>query len=560
MTASWNFSESLLTLLDCNSHNMTASWNFSESLLILLNYNSTMPSLDVIALTLSSLLLYSVLKWFFLRARMPPGPLGIPFIGNRYQIPGVKPWVKFAEWNRLYGPVTSIVLGSEPVIVLGTAQAASDLFEKRSEIYSSRPRFVVAGEILSDNMRGLMLPYGDKWRQWRKLIHQGFNARKSESYLGMQSDESKVAMYQISTDPQNYEQHLQRYAASVATSSAYGRRVNSVQEWVVKENMEAMDYLTSVSIPGKYLVESWPWLLKLPRSLQWFRREPEERRQRDIKFLMHMFNDVKSRMQDGTCPDCLASQAIANMDGTLSDLQVAYSLSTPFGAGIETTAGTLSCFILAMLHFPEVMKKAQAELDQVVGHRLPAFSDRENLPYVNAVVNETLRWRPIAVLGGTPHSVTENDVYNGMFIPAGSTVFANLYGIMQDPVLFPEPDLFRPERFIETTDPRLVSFDLPFGFGKLNKRACPGKPLALNSLFINISRILWAFNIRPALDEAGNEIIPDSQRFTDGFNSRPVSFPCAFLPRSKLAAECVTMEYIEAKDRLGIEEKIDKEW
>ena len=70
-----------------------------------------------------------------------------------------------------------------------------------------------------------------------------------------------------------------------------------------------------------------------------------------------------------------------------------------------------------MLHYPDVMRKAQAELDKVVGQdRLPEFKDRESLPYVNALINETLRWRPVAVLGGTPHAVTADDEYNGMYV------------------------------------------------------------------------------------------------------------------------------------------------
>ncbi|OBZ66931.1 3-hydroxyphenylacetate 6-hydroxylase [Grifola frondosa] len=259
---------------------------------------------------------------------MPPGPRGLPFIGNKHQVPSIKPWRQFAEWNRQYGPVVSLYLGSTPVIILGTAQAAWDLLEKRSDIYSSRPRFVVAGEILSDNLRGLMLPYGEAWRKWRKVLHSGFHARRAEAYK----------IYK-------YERHLQRYAASVATSVTYGRRVESVDEWIVRENMAAMDYLTSVNIPGKYLVESWPWLLKLPRSLQWFRREPELHRQRDITLLTHLLDDVKKRMSDGTVPDCLTSQTVANQEkNELTNLEIAYTVSSPFGAGIETTAGTLCVF------------------------------------------------------------------------------------------------------------------------------------------------------------------------------------------------------------------------
>ncbi|OCH92747.1 cytochrome P450 [Obba rivulosa] len=492
--------------------------------------------------------IHFVLQWDT-RRRMPPGPQGLPFIGNKHQIPNVKPWRKFAEWNKQYGPVVSLHLGSTPVIILGTAQAAWDLLEKRSEIYSSRPRFVVAGEILSDNMRGLMLPYGEPWRKWRKVLHSGFHSRRSETYKDLQSLESKVMMQQLLTTPRHWERHIQRYAASVAVAVTYGRRIESVDEWIVRENMAAMDYLTSVNIPGKYLVETWPWLLKLPRSLQWFRREPEEHKQRDIALLVHLLDDVKSRMADGTVPDCLTTQTVAAKDKNgMSDLEIAYTVSSPFGAGIETTAGTLSVFFLAMLHYPDVMRKAQAEVDVVVGFdRMPEFDDQPRLPYVNALINEVLRWRPIAVLGGTPHAVTADDVYEGMFIPKGSTVFGNLAGIMHDPVMFPEPDTFRPERFLETADPRLQNFELPFGFGR---RICVGMHLALHSLFINISRILWAYNILSAIDEFGKEVVPDPWDFTDGFNSRPVSFQCRVKPRNTKVIEAIEREYEVAKEHL----------
>ena len=101
---------------------------------------------------------------------------------------------------------------------------------------------------------------------------------------------------------------------------------------------------------------------------------------------------------------------------------------------------------------------------------------------------------------------------------------------MHDPVLFPNPDEFRPERFIETTNPRLVDFELPFGFGR---RICPGMHLARNSIFINIARLMWAFDVRPALDSEGKPIIPDSMNYTNGFNSKPVSFDCRIVPRNE---------------------------
>jgi cytochrome P450 len=94
--------------------------------------------------------------------------------------------------------------------------------------------------------------------------------------------------------------------------------------------------------------------------------------------------------------------------------------------------------------------KAQKELDAVVGpDRMPTFEDFDDLPFIRAIVNETLRWRPVAVLGGTPHSSTEDFAYQGMFIPKGSTIIANLWGIHLNPADFPDPHRFDPERCVD---------------------------------------------------------------------------------------------------------------
>lgn len=121
-------------------------------------------------------------------------------------------------------------------------------------------------------------------------------------------------------------------------------------------------------------------------------------------------------------------------------------------------------------------------------------------------------------------------------------------GIMNDPEMFPNPDEFRPERFIETTNPRLLDFELPFGFGR---RICPGMHLARNSIFINIARIMWAYDILPALDAEGKPVIPDSMNYTDGFNSLPVSFDCRIVPRNEKVIDTIKSEYELAATRLG---------
>ena len=109
----------------------------------------------------------------------------------------------------------------------------------------------------------------------------------------------------------------------------------------------------------------------------------------------------------------------------------------------------MQAFFLAMVLNPEVMRKAQEELDRVVGKgRLPEFSDRGDLPYIDAVVKELLRWNPPIPLG-SPRRVTQDDVYRGYFIPAGATVIENIWAIFRDPELYPDPEAFNPDRFFK---------------------------------------------------------------------------------------------------------------
>jgi cytochrome P450 len=168
-----------------------------------------------------------------------------------------------------------------------------------------------------------------------------------------------------------------------------------------------------------------------------------------------------------------------------------------------------------MIAFPEVQRRAQAELDAVIGReRFPTFADAPHLPYLHAIIKETLRWRPPGPFG-IPHAASEDDWYEGMFIPKGASCMANIWHCNHDRAVFGnDADEFRPERHLdehggllsgplETNQQGHVSF----GFGR---RICVAKDLASDSLFINSARILWATNVERARDDDGREIQPDT--------------------------------------------------
>ncbi|KAK0732303.1 cytochrome P450 [Lasiosphaeris hirsuta] len=468
------------------------------------------------------------------RASLPPGP-------RTPKTNLTKPWLWFHALHREFGDVVYLQSGAAPTIILGSAQAAWDLLEKRGAIYSSRPRFVVGGELLSGGLRGLMAPYGAYWRRWRRLLHAGFMARRSETYRPVQRAESAVLMGELLREPEGFRRHVER-VQDVRTDE------------VVTRNNESVGRLVSVNIPGRFAAERYPALRYVPSVFAPWKAQVLRQRREDIKLYTELAGEVREKMARGVARDCFAKHVIQEQAALgMTDLEVAYTAGSPFSAGVETastSAGSISSFFLACAKFgPQFVPHAQAELDRVVGPgRLPTFDDLPALPYVRAIASETLRWRPIAVLGGTPHASTADDVYKGMFIPKGSTIIAPLWSIHLNETDFPEPHEFRPERFTEDREYPGTSGHSAFGWGR---RICPGMHLAQASVDLNIARILWAFDVGAAKDGEGRDIEVDIFAFSDGFNSSPLPFPCSITPRSPEHAAVVEREYQEALEELS---------
>ena len=189
-------------------------------------------------------------------------------------------------------------------------------------------------------------------------------------------------------------------------------------------------------------------------------------------------------------------------------------------AGAETTPTTLTWWALAMIVHPEFQKRAQAELDEVVGRsRAPTFSDAPNLPYIQALVRETLRWRPPLPLG-VPHSTTKDDFYDGMFIPKGTMCIVNIWQCHRDPAFYgDDAESFNPERFLDVHG-RIVPGPAEtrdeghsaYGFGR---RICVGKNLANESLFSAIATVLWAARLERDRNSSGEEGPLDTDTFVE---------------------------------------------
>jgi cytochrome P450 len=279
-------------------------------------------------------------------------------------------------------------------------------------------------------------------------------------------------------------------------------------------------------------------------------------------YLRHWLN-AKENLKNGKANPCFcANVAKVQEEEGFSDDQAAYIAGTLLEAGSDTTSNTLYGFIQAMVVFPEVQTKAQEEIDRVCGDsRLPGLEDEPNLPYIRACVKETLRWMPTTPTGGVPHAVTQDDKYMGYTIPKAAGVMINTWAIHMDPNRYPDPRRFNPDRFEGDTQNSAEAANNPdvskrdhFAFGS-GRRICPGMHVAERSLFLGMSRLLWAFDFQPQLDADGKPIIPDPERLTQGFVVRPEDFEAVITPRSKDRADLVEREWKIAQELVGRDSK-----
>ncbi|THU89650.1 cytochrome P450 [Dendrothele bispora CBS 962.96] len=470
--------------------------------------------------------------------RLPPGPRGLPILGNVFQLDTERPWVTYGKWKKRYGPLVYLNMAGQPILVLNSQKAVQDLLDHRPTKYSDRPSWIVANEITG----GLDLPvmrYGELWRRMRKASDIPLGVKASSNYHRVQTEQSILLAHGLLSGSENWGFHVERTSISIVLSLVYDMpTVQSLDEPSVRHMDTLLDGVSAAILPGAYLVDIFPVLRHLPLVLSKWRRDAQKDCQKLTSWLTGMFLPIKNRALKGEeqPPSFCATLAESQTRHGMSDEECAWIAGVLYGAGQETTGTVLKWFLLAMVSYPHVQEKAQDELDRVVGRaRPPSFSDMKHLPYIQAIVKEILRWQtPLTV--GVPHATSEDDYYEGYFIPKGTVCMANVMGLHRDPEIYgPDADEFRPERHLnddgEIKDEKSQGH-FTYGFGH---RICVGRHVANNSLFIAIAIMLWAMKITSVKDEKGNSVKPDLEG-APGMLWRPKPFDLKVEPRFQDAA------------------------
>ncbi|KAI0366428.1 cytochrome P450 [Pilatotrama ljubarskyi] len=480
---------------------------------------------------------------------LPPGPKPFPLLGNVSNLTSRELWLQASQWAKQYGAVVYLHIFGQGLLFLNTYEAAIDLLDKKGAIYSDKPALVMAGELCGCENMVAFTRYGEQSRRQRRLMQKALGPGAIPSYHRLLEMETQALLKRLLDDPADYEGHIRRYAGSLTLLVVYGYRVTSNNDPFLNLAEECVEILSNriTSGGGIWPVDVFPSLKHLPPWLPGagFKRKAAQWKAKMQEFVDKPFELVKTRMKQGTAVPCfcttLLDEAVENKEGaaTQDDFDVRWTANSMYSASIDTTLTVVRHFLLQMQLHPEVAAKARKEIDLVVGTgRLPTFSDRPSLPYVDAVMSESLRTAAPVPLG-LPHRLMEDDIYKGMHIPRGTLVFANVWEMTRNPAVFPDPDAFIPERYLEIVEPATASKRDPrnfvFGFGR---RRCPGSHLIESSFWIVIACVLATFDIRKELDPSGKPIEPDIV-FENSVFRAPNSFPCAIEPRSNEAARLI---------------------
>ncbi|KAJ7620379.1 cytochrome P450 [Roridomyces roridus] len=434
-----------------------------------------------LATTLAVIILYRIsTRRDRSRLPLPPGPKKLPVIGNLFDIPSDHPWETYAKWSSEFdSDIIHLDAGGTSIIILNSMEAVKDLFEKRGTIYSDRPRAVMLNELMGwGEMSFAMMNHGARWRFHRKMFHETFEIGAAKQFHSQVRASAHGLLRRILSASRDILVNIRYTAGALILKITYGIDVLPRDDPYIKTAEEAMHAFGIAFVPGTFLVDSIPVLRYVP---SWFpgadfQRKAKHWRKVNQDLAERPFTEAKRNIAAGTISPSFVSLTLSPdqdrsnfkaREATESELK--NIAVTAYAAGADTTVAILGTFILAMLKYPEAQKKAQAEIDSVVGFgNLPEFEDKEALPYTCALVRELLRWKPVTPIG-LPHCLTNNadDEYKGHRIPAGSIVLANIWSLMHDAEMYEDPRSFEPERFLsdgklntEMRDPELVSFGI----------------------------------------------------------------------------------------------------
>ncbi|XP_075125326.1 cytochrome P450 2K1-like isoform X2 [Leptodactylus fuscus] len=393
-----------------------------------------------------SILLGLLIALFFYRqkrnshSKLPPGPRPLPIIGNLHMLDLNRPYQTLHQLSKKYGPVYTIQMGGEKVVMLCGYEAVKDALVNHADEFSGRPGIPLFDDIVKG--RGVILATGENWKVMRRftlstLRDFGMGKKTIENKISEESDFLVQKFRSYKGEPFNNILIINAAVANIIVSILLSKRFDYEDPTLVK--LLKMNYENVQLSGGTMAVEK-------PNPELYFTNEN----------LIMLVNDL-------------------------------------FDAGMETTSTTLRWGILLMMKYPEIQKKVQSEIEKVIGSAEPQVTHRKEMPYTDAVIHEIQRFGNI-IPANLPHATTQDVNFRGYLLPKGTHVIPLLTSVLFDKDHFKKADEFYPEHFLDSSG-NFVKKEafMPFSAGK---RSCAGENLAKMELFLFFTKLLQNFTFQ----------------------------------------------------------------
>ncbi|GME25889.1 uncharacterized protein K452DRAFT_322925 [Neofusicoccum parvum] len=503
-------------------------------------------------------LVYGAFNYGHREKDMPTGPRTLPFIGNLHQMPKSYTHVKFTEWARHYGGLFTLKLGNATMAVITDRRIVKNTVDKKSNIYSHRPPSYVSHDLITKGNHLLVMFYGDKWRTFRRLIHQHLMENMVErEHLSIVNAEAVQLVRDYMLFPEDHMLHPKRFSNSITNSIVFGVRTSHPRAPYMERLYALMEEWSELMEPGRTPpVDMFPWLKALPEQLfgRYKSRSLAVGKQMETLY-EDILQDVLKRRQMknvGSFMDVVLDQ----MDEEKIQLprdQLRFIGGVLMEGGSDTSSSLILAIVQALILNPAVQEKAHRELCAVVGEdRSPQWTDMARLPYINMIVKEGHRWRPILPLC-FPHALGQDDWIEGKLLPKGTIVILNVWGMHMDPHTWEEPENFNPDRYSE--HPKLAPEYVAgggwekrdhYGYGA-GRRICPGMYLAERNMLLSIAKLIWAFRFERQVgpdDGLPLPVDPDPVTgYNHGFLYCPKYYGCKPVVRSEKIRESILREF-----------------
>uniref|UniRef100_A0ACD5YAL2 Uncharacterized protein n=1 Tax=Avena sativa TaxID=4498 RepID=A0ACD5YAL2_AVESA len=431
--------------------------------------------------------------------RLPPGPWRLPVIGSLHHLAG-KPLIHRALADIARGldnaPLVYLKLGEVPVVVASSHDAAREVMKAQDVTFATRPWNPTTKIFMSEGAGVAFAPYGDHWRQLRKIcIMELLSARQVQSFRGVREEEVGRLVAAIAGTPPgetiNVTEGLNVLITDSTLRAMIGDRFSRRDEFL--EVLRGGVKLLS----GFNLVDLFPssWLARFLTSSTRLSWENTRKRSELIDSAIKQHNELKdaAKEEEDLLDVLLRIQKEDSHDVPFTMGAIKGLIGDLFSAGSETSSTTLQWAMSELMRNPQVMQKAQDEVrEKIHGKPNVTEDDLADLKYMRLVIKETLRLHPPVPLLLPRESIEACKVL-GYDVPKRTTVFVNTWTICRDPKYWDDPEEFKPERFESgSIDYKGTNFEYtPFGAGR---RICPGMTFAQSIMEVALAALLYHFD------------------------------------------------------------------